>query len=272
MNLGYVHSEYCITENKDATSCSGYQKFSNFVNSELTYTFSCGDQCEYDGRALNLKVFLRDTDPTRPLETSGVFTYYLFNNDIPYISLIELTSENLPFVTPTSLALKAEVKLGITDSSNSSNLNVLLAEDANFTKNVVSHTYAEFANNVTYTFSGLYDGTEKTLYVKVTDEYNASVISSKAYGTVHKNSPPVIEEIVTTSANILEEVCPVSQICDKYPNNGGAYKLTVDITASDDLIDESQLKVCISHNQADCSDVSSNNFLLYNFYKLHRYK
>lgn len=255
--------EYCLTENKDATTCTGYQKFSNFVNSELTYTFSCGDQCNYDGRALNLKVFLRDNDPTKPLEVSQTFTYNLFKNDVPFVSSLELTSEALPFVTPTSLALTAEVKLGITDSSNANNLDVVLAEDADFTKNVVSYKYSDFANNVSYTFDGLYDGSEKTLYVKVTDEYNSVGYGSKTYGTVHKNSPPVIESIVTTSADLLEEVCPGSKICDKYANNGGAYKLTVDITASDDLIDENDLMVCISDKVEDCSDISKNNFLLY---------
>ena len=255
--------EYCLTENKDATSCTGYQKFSNFVNSELAYTFSCGDQCSYDGRSLHLKVFLRDNDPTKRLEISETFTYNLFKNDVPFITNIELASEKLPFVTPSSLSLTTDVKLQVTDSSNPNNLEVILAEDAGFTKNVVSHRYSDFANNVSYTFSGLYDGSEKTLFVKVTDEYNSVGTASKTYGNVHKNSPPVIESITTTSADLLEEVCPGSKICDKYPNNGGAYKLIVDITASDDLIDENDLMVCISENEADCSDISTNNFLLY---------
>ena len=255
--------EYCLTENKDATSCTGYQKFSNFVNSELAYTFSCGDQCNYDGSTLNLKVFLRDNDPTRPLEVSHTFSYSLFKNDVPYVSSIELTSDTLPFVTPNSLALTADVKLGITDSSNANNLDILLAEDAEFTKNVVPFKYSDFANNVSYTFSGLYDGSEKTLYVKVTDEYNSVGVASKSYGTVHKNSPPVIDSIITKSADLLEEVCPGSKICDKYVDNGGAYKLTVDITASDDLIDENDLMVCISDKADDCSNINNNNFLLY---------
>lgn len=256
--------EYCITENKDATTCTNYQPYSNFNNSELTYTFSCGNDCSYDGSTLHLKVFLRDNDPKRALETTAVFSYKLFQNDVPKITQISLTSEALPFVTAESKALKTDVKLTIEDSSSSSNLTVILDEDASFSKNPVSYKYSDFNGNVSYTFSGLYDGEERVLHVKVIDEYNSVGTASKKYGTVHRNSPPVIEEIVTTSADLLEEVCPNSKICDKYSNNGGAYKLVVDITASDDLVADEDLMVCISATQSDCTNVNSGNFLLYN--------
>lgn len=256
--------EYCITENKDATSCVGYQKYSNFVNSEITHTFSCGNECSYDGRTMYLKVFLRDTDPTKVLETTATFSYNLFQNDVPQIVLFDLISEKLSFVNDNAKALKADVKLEINDSSSSGNITVVLDESANFDKNPVTYKYSDFSGNVSYTFSGLYDGAERVLYVKVIDEYNSEAKTYKNYGTVHKNAKPVIEEIKVTSESLLEKVCPNSKICDKYDARGGAYEVTVDVTASDELVSEDDLLICISTNQSDCTDINSNNFVQYN--------
>ncbi len=259
--------KYCIVEgNKNATSCDGYRPYSEFVNSELSYTFECGkkNNCVYDGRELSLKVFLKDDDPTNSLETSAVFTYNLFRNDTPQIISVELESENLPFVTANSLALKANVKLNVQDSSSKNNLTVILDEDSSFEKQPVVYTYADFDNIVSYTFSGMYDGSEKTLFVKVTDEYGTSATYHQKYGNVHSNAKPVIEKIEIESGDLLTLVCPNSKICDKYENRGGAYEATVKVTASDDLVDEKDLKICISNVRSDCEGSKLNtNLLLY---------
>lgn len=259
--------EYCLTENKDATDCEGYQPYSNFVNGELPYTFSCGSECVYDGRTMYLKVFLRDKDPTNYLETSSTFGYNLFSNDQPVITNLELISENLGFVDEDSKALTADVKLTISDSSSAENLRITLAEDADFTQNVISGEELSYANfvsgNVKYTFSGLYDGNERVLHVMVIDEYNAVTKDYVSYGNVHANAKPVVEEINVTSANLLDNVCPKSRICDQYPNRGGAYEASVEIVASDDLVSEDDLKVCISTVESDCSSIDTGNFLPY---------
>lgn len=260
--------EYCLTEDKNATSCVGYKSYSEFVNSEINYTFSCGENCSYDGRELYLKVFLRDKDPTRVLESSEVFTYNLFRNDTPQIVNVELVSEQLPFVTAnalatkTDLALKADVKLTINDSSSESNLTVFLDENPNF-ENAKSYTYSEFAGNVTYTFSGLYDGQERTLHIKVVDEYGATDTHVEIYGKVHANARPVIESVEFFTEDLITNVCPSSKICDKYEDNGGSYKVTVKATASDDLVSENDLRICISDDKSVCENVSSPDFLLY---------
>ena len=187
---------------------------------------------------ITFPVFLRDKDPTRVLESSEVFTYNLFRNDTPQIVNVELVSEQLPFVTAnalatkTDLALKADVKLTINDSSSESNLTVFLDENPNF-ENAKSYTYSEFAGNVTYTFSGLYDemvkngqiqiytydGQERTLHIKVVDEYGATDTHVEIYGKVHANARPVIESVEFFTEDLITNVCPSSKICDKYEDN-----------------------------------------------------
>ena len=255
--------EYCLTEDKDATTCTnGYKKYSDFVNSELSYTFSCADKCTYDGTELFLKVFLRDDDPTKALENTATFSYKLFENDKPQIVGVELISEDLPFVTYDQLALKTEVKLVVNDSSSESNLTVELDEKPDFSS-ARTFKYSEFSGNVNFTFDGLYDGSEKVLYIRVTDEYGSSSTHNVVYGNVYKNSKPVIENVEFISESLLEKVCPYSKICDKYPARGGAYEVTVKVTASDDLVSEDDLTICISDKAADCTDPESNNFLPY---------
>lgn len=267
--------EYCLTEEKDATSCEGYQKYSNFNNnSELEYTFSCAsnNSCDYiNGTELNLTVFVRDDDSTSPKSTNAQFTYKLFKNDVPVITEFTLQSDVLSFVDVNSSALKAFVNLVVSDASASNKIDVVLDEDPNFNKNPVEYKYSDFAGgNISYTFSGIYDGLERVLYVRVTDEYNASVEANYNYGNVHANAKPVITDIILTSANLEEKVCPNSKICTQYSDEtGGAYELSVKVEVTDDFVEaglaqKSDLFICISPTASDCTDISTGKFFLYN--------
>lgn len=257
--------EFCLTENVNATTCgNGYRKFSEFVNNELSYTFSCEGVCNYNGETRSLKVFLKDTDPTTALETTQVFNYTLFKNNPPEISNLELISEPLPFVTDSSKALKATVKLSVNDSSTPSNIKVTMSESPSFSDaSTVTKTYADFNNDVEYTFSGYYDGQKRTLYVRVTDEYDTYTDMSYDYGNVHRNAQPVINKVEMVSEDLLTKVCPNTKRCDQYEGAGGADELVVTVTATDDIVADENLYVCVSVDENACTNVSTGNFLPY---------
>ena len=258
--------EYCITEDKDATSCSNYKKYSEFVNYEKDYTFTCGGQCDYDGRTLYLKVFLRDNDNKSRLETSALFSYQLFKNNPPRITSVTFNPEKLPFLGEQQnyRALKTGVSVKIEDASSENNITVKLDESENFDKNPISLKYSDFSGDVAYTFSGYYDGSFKKLYVRAVDEYGAFTTYEADYGNVYLNKEPEIKNVSFKSLDILQYVCPNTKLCDKYGDNGGAYLYDVTVDAFDDLVEDDKMLICISETASDCADKNSPDFRPYN--------
>ena len=255
--------EYCITEDIEATTCANYAKYANFNNSELNYTFKCGGEgCSYTGGKVSLKVFLRD-DSKDHLESSAVFDYTLFNNDTPEIVEFKLKSDELPFVDDDSLALTARVGLKIKDQSSDDKIEVHLAENASFDKNLVKYKYSDFKNDIGYTFDGIYDGSEKTLFIRVIDEFGTTRESSVRYGKVHRNEKPDVDSVTFKSNDLLTYVCPETGLCEKHSDTGGDYGVEVTVVASDDIVSEENLFVCISDDVNACKAENKNNFVPY---------
>ena len=205
---------------------------------------------------------MRDNSPEKYV-TSHVFEYKLYDNEKPDIIKLNLKSEDLAFLKDGESALTAVVELDVKDKSDAKNIKVFLAEDAGFSVNRVEKDYSDFKNIVKYTFSGNYDGSEKILHVRVTEEFGSFEEKTVTYGKIHDNEKPIIDNVSITSKDILTYVCPNTGLCGNYPNNGGAYEVDVKVTATDDLVYRDDLLVCISDKQGDCTDISKGNFKPY---------
>ena len=235
----------CFSTNKDSETCSGYQGFTSVFGegNTIDYSFS-NNSCYLNGDVKFLKVFVRDSNG---LESSQVFEYAIFNNQVPSISDISIDSQIESFTTTGSLRVKVNFNAN-DDYTDISNLRVRLSDGTN------TNDYSYQAGGYDYVFSGGYDGNNRTLTITVFDQCNKYVSVERTYSVYSNGAPSITNLSVQSKSNACSKVdlCPLS--------DGGTYTANVSFDVSDDS--DSDVLVCVSENESDCSNNA--NYKSYN--------
>ena len=252
----YRNLEVCFNENTSEETCKDYKPYRDLFeeDNEMLYSFE-SNECVMNGQTKNVRVFVRDTKGL--INKENVFSYTIAKNNPPVIDSVTITSEKEAFMdnSVTSGSLNIRVKtVGSDDVSTNSKIKVEIKEPNSTTKKLdMLDTSAE----TPFTINGQYDGQNRNITVRLTDECGVYKDVTKAY-KVYQNKPPVLSNINVESNGFAcndEEQCPLS--------SGGNQKATVSFAVDDDLdYDdiERKIKVCMSENKADCRPENTANF------------
>ena len=269
----------CFTQDKNARTCSNYQRYGDLFGTGNTYNYTFKDSSgkdiiEPDGVSRDLKVFVKDS---LGFSSNAETSYEVYKNLPPEITTSAFGTSCATtgdFIMtgkcdcPSTKCNGLKVRVFFTardDITEADDLSIRLVEIAADGKetNPVSMSYSQYRNgNGEYTFTGSYDGKDRTLRIEVQDQYGKKTTSEVILSNVYKNQKPYFTVLGTSFITSAETVCSGSNACN---GNGGSYEANLNFTVGDDLTNESDLKVCISENADDCKEANknTNKFVLY---------
>ena len=235
----------------DGTKSVSHKYSTNPDNNSFKFTFDGN----YDGSVKNVVVTVTDSEGLS--STMNASPYTIYNNVAPVIRNYKVTSsENV--CTNVNVCgdveggnKKVNIELSATDdidyADNYAALKVCVSEnesDCNSDSNYLS--YKDHFYNKTYskTLSGSYDGSVKTIYVKVKDTYGVVSSSSVQY-KMYENMKPVITDFEIESKEN-----------DKI--GYGNKETTITLNAEDDFDDENEVMVTISGGGSTLHDTLAN--------------
>ena len=241
--------EICISES--STGCNNYFEFdsynSKYKNKSVRYTFTstgCDSNYNCTNQMRKLYVVALDSNGER---RKVEYEYKLYKNKGPIIDNVIVESKIEPFTADASknVVVKFDVK---DDFSPTSSISYSLNDGESSLSGVLDNE--NFQSD--YTFSGAYDGGERTLAIALQDGDGLTTTSDYKY-LVYADSAPSIEDVYIESDN---SDCGETDYC---PFSSGNYKTKVYLSALDDIDVEnnySNLKVCLSDSSTGCNNMS----------------
>ena len=248
------------TTNQDINTCSNYKSYHEYFSESNTmeYQFNCGGTCTRDGKTHYLTVFVKDG---KGLETHKKFEYTFSTNTAPVISNLTVETRVESFTSTNNNSKNAIVDFDVSDDLDS--LNKLTIEISSGSK-VDTHTNVNNTNFEFYLGDSIkYDGSTKSIKVKVTDSEGSSSEQVFSNYKLYTNQAPSIS---TFEVIPREEICTNSNYCSG--EEGNSKNALVSISVNDDLDSDDKIKVCISENPNTCSYPSgAANYSKYSTYK-----
>ena len=251
----------CITEKLDATgeTCGEYRPYSGegglFEDNTMEYKFgNCSkSMCNRKSSTQEKSILIFVKDSSNSISDPLQLDYTISANESPKINSVSIDSNYKNFLEDTSMKdLSAQISLDVSDDIADEKYTITIVE------NGATKTFNDYSSkdSIDYTFSGSYDGNNRSIVIKVTDSEGASSTnSSNTYGPIYKNKGPTIGEFSVVTKN---NVCSDMSYCADEYGNSNTVILTLD--ADDDIDSENDftnLYVCISDNLADCTGCNS---------------
>lgn len=237
----FANLSVCLSLTDNSSTCGNYVSYSEFNNKTYTYNID-GD---YDGSTKTIYAFVKDSSGKVSKKS---YDYKLYKNQAPtieYAMFDSKTNEN-----PTSGNLNTVFTINAYDDFDDvSALKLQVIEDGVVKINNANLTdYLDKEND--YTMSGSYNGTDRSIEVKVIDS-EGSVRTKTVEYDVYEGKGPDVELFNVYSSDIPcnnEMYCPAG--------DGGNYNAYYKIKLKDDLDSDNDLQVCISETDS-CSNYSS---------------
>ncbi|MBR2998128.1 MAG: prepilin-type N-terminal cleavage/methylation domain-containing protein [Bacilli bacterium] len=241
--------QVCLTRDVNANNCSGYQPYSSYFTNGgyMVYNFD-SNSCRLDGREEKVKVFVKDSFDE---VSTAVFSYTVYKNTAPSIGGIIINSNEEKFTATGSLNTTVLVNV---DDDLSNNITLTISDGVS----TVSQRYN--GKPIDFSFSGNYDGKNRTLTIEAVDECGLRNSKTTSYA-VYKNANPSINVLQINSGELA---CNNQTLCTY--SDGGKYEATVSLDVSDDIDDD--LLVCVSEDSNYCDSNNGSNYVSYlNNYK-----
>ena len=243
-------SDKCVNDNE-------FSRYSDvfMTNNTKEYSFKNPNR---DGSTHYLKAFVKDK---YGLTTSHVFEPYVYStNQKPKF-------KTTPIITPipdnkVELSNRLAIKFMAEDDLGPSNLTVVVS-DGTTTSEYKYSDEADYELWFDKNKNPLYDGTSKTITVKLIDSEGGEVSWNDTY-TLYKNKKPDLSfQIVPT-----ELPCINQDMCSD--TDSGNLKVNLFISASDDIDDDGNLNICVTENKDSCTNYVKysdymNNPYVFNF-------
>ena len=241
--------QVCLTRDVNANNCSGYQPYNSYFTNGgyMVYNFD-SNSCRLDGREEKVKVFVKDSFDE---VSTAVFSYTVYKNTAPSIGGIIVDSNDEKFTTTGSLNTTVLVDVD-DDLSNNITLNI---------SDVVSTVSQRYNGQpIDFSFSGNYDGKNRTLTIEAVDECGLRNSKTTSYAVYNTLEP----SISVFQINNGDLACNDNSLCTY--SDGGKYETKVSLNVSDDIDDD--LLVCISDDSNYCDSNNGSNYVSYlNNYK-----
>lgn len=287
----YNNIKVCVSENRsNCNNEANFKLYSEYANGTI-FTFDAGNNTPYNGSTKTLYVVSKDSEGAIS-ESSKRYT--LYKNKAPEITGFDVHSEDRPFVSTDNNSLNLTFFLQADDDILDLNDLEYTIQTEGSNEVVEKKSLAEYdeTRGLKYHVAGTYDGGERTIVLKVYDNYSAGSEPSTQKYKVYKNKPPEIsllktEEDPTTGEEVQVSVeneidiiqsseCLSSYKCPYLDENanGQGQKVSVIFEATDDIdgvagieeddgLEQGEMTVCVSETEADCTAANSTHYIPY---------
>lgn len=287
----YNNIKVCISENRaNCNNEANFKPYSEYATGTI-FTFDAGNATPYNGSTKTLYVVSKDSEGAVS-ESSKRYT--LYKNKAPEITGFSVHSEDRPFVSTDNNSLNLTFFLQADDDILDLNDLQYTIQTEGSSEVVEKKSLAEYdeTKGLKYHVAGTYDGGERTIVLKVYDNYSAGSEPSTQKYKVYKNKPPEIsllkteideqtgEEVQVSVENEIDIIqsseCLSSYKCPYLAEdaNGKGQKVSVIFEATDDIdgvagieeddgLEQGEMTVCVSETEADCTAANSTHYVPY---------
>lgn len=247
------------------SECNGtYKPYSSYfdTSNSYIYQFTDGDGNKItkpDGTSHSLTMFVKDSDGKVNIQTVD---YDIYNNQVPKIVSSRITPDHIGDYNSLSYNLSLVITDDLDDKSH-----LFVKVDDNDPV-----TYQDFLrSNRKYTASGLFDGQNRQIEVRVWDQFmdeeDAEVVTL-TLENVYQNSPPVIQNIKLTNP---DPICIVDEKCLASSKDLNSYRTEITFEIEDDVVTpyeyDDKIMLCVSENASDCTQDKIQNFKKFSDYQ-----
>lgn len=254
----------CINVNSTSKTCTTYVKYSQLFdaegNAEINFCKS-GASCKYDEKESDRKrkvtVVLKDSVGTI---SYGTYEYELYSNKSPSVE-VSINSYKDEFLTSDKNSLVASITISLTEDLSSPEKVSYEYYDFNYKDSTIKTGKFPSDGVLTipkFVFGGNYDGKDRTFFIKVTDEYGKTNVTTNqkfTYGDIYTDSVPVILNASIKGNSALCAHCTIGY------DNPGALQVKYSFNAKDDITKVDSLRYCISENKDYCK--KDENYISY---------
>ena len=236
--------------------------YNDLFDAEGNYNIDfCTKNCYYNESVANRtkKVVVVMID-TLGASSSAEFEYELYHNDAPSVN-VSMTSNYETFLADSDKkSLTATVVVTVDDD-------LTLPENISYEyydkRKPNDKKTGKFPDNgilqiPSFTFSGSYDGLDRTFVIKVYDEFNLSNDADNQefiYSNVYVDDLPKISDFKITGNDKVCDHCTIGY------GNPGALKVKYSYNIVDDITPKENLRYCISERENTCK--SDSNYVNY---------